>query len=1085
MAEAVQTEHPDPKDDMRQPWAFRGETGLLTDWLICGAFPNPPHEGDKIYDHTPPCIGFETDYLKKHGGKTAIRPRAGMTHTRPDGTEAAWFEHTASEGMVDLFWLLGKGKSMDNKVAYAYTTVERAQAEKTTLAMGSDDGIRVWLNGKQVHDHVIGRGASADSDVVPVEFKKGANHILVKVENGFGGFKFIMRIADLPDIIAAATLKDEYVPRITTHPSETNSVVEIDTDTGCSDHVLNPEAVRVEILAPGGTVQAELEARRGQKVRFDSKSWPDGPYEVRISWTDGSGKPQRMFQGLYKGDWLKETCAILDTCDGVDADDTSEKALRLGLIRELILAGLGYDPRDPGDAEPGEHGWREIHPILMEYRELQMGEAAALHGDGFLRIAWIDDVDDSPQYCRAFLPAGYDHKKAFPMVVKLHGYNPRNPPYEKYWRIRDRHSRSARALPVIEMLPHGRGNTGYKGIGHRDVMTAVKLAQEKLKVDPDRIYLMGYSMGGGGTWNVGTRRPDAFAALGPVYGGWDYHGWIDAADYAGLRPFERFFKEASSSFSQVESLLTTPVFVNHGDADPQVDVDYSRYIVRMLQRWGYDVRYWEHPGWRHQQFEEEHWLIEWFLRHKLDRNPREVRLRASSLTGARSHWLQVEQREHPYEFMQARARVLDASTIEVNTANVLQFKLTPGTALVDHSKPVNIIWNGRYAGDREWNDGAIVMRADGYKPGRLVKNTIIDGGLGDRNRLPFVIVEGTIARDPLMRRICKLRAEGARDGWEEWQHYTPRYLKDVDVTDDILNKYSVILYGGPAENALTRKLIGSLPLRIQGDRIAIGRERFEAPDCAVQMIYPNPHNPQRCVTVVAATSPQGMYFCDRFSDEFDFCISDVQVLKDEDVETRWGDLGVVMGSFDHNWQYNPDYVIRGNPELRAMARPALAPTVASSKTDANRLYVGDLIETRAMGAFVHMKHDADWHYDPIRLGGKTYAKGIGVNTWNTACVAEYDVADGGWRRLKATIGIDIKDPSKLEEKHKKRTGVYFAVRGDGKELFRSDVFRWDSGPADIDIDVTDVKTLELEVGRTSWRDNAADSVNWADLRLEK
>ena len=49
------------------------------------------------------------------------------------------------------------------------------------------------------------------------------------------------------------------------------------------------------------------------------------------------------------------------------------------------------------------------------------------------------------------------------------------------------------------------------------------MAKEKFNIDEDRIYLKGESMGGGGTWYVGTRHPDIFAAIAPVYGGWDYH----------------------------------------------------------------------------------------------------------------------------------------------------------------------------------------------------------------------------------------------------------------------------------------------------------------------------------------------------------------------------------------------------------------------------------------------------------------------------------------------------------------------------------------------------------------------------------
>ena len=66
------------------------------------------------------------------------------------------------------------------------------------------------------------------------------------------------------------------------------------------------------------------------------------------------------------------------------------------------------------------------------------------------------------------------------------------------------------------MEPHGRGNTSYLGLGDQDVMRVIKLAKERFNIDPDRIYIKGDSMGGWGTWAVGTRHPDVFAAIAPI-----------------------------------------------------------------------------------------------------------------------------------------------------------------------------------------------------------------------------------------------------------------------------------------------------------------------------------------------------------------------------------------------------------------------------------------------------------------------------------------------------------------------------------------------------------------------------------------
>jgi len=59
------------------------------------------------------------------------------------------------------------------------------------------------------------------------------------------------------------------------------------------------------------------------------------------------------------------------------------------------------------------------------------------------------------------------------------------------------------------------------------------------------------------------------------------------------------------------------------------------------------------------------------------------------------------------------------------------------------------------------------------------------------------------------------------------------------------------------------------------------------------------------------------------------------------------------------------------------------------------------------------------------------------------------------------------------------------VSGDGIELYRSPMLHWNSAPLKIDVDVKDVKMLMLSIGEGSTFHNAARSVDWADLRLER
>ena len=71
--------------------------------------------------------------------------------------------------------------------------------------------------------------------------------------------------------------------------------------------------------------------------------------------------------------------------------------------------------------------------------------------------------------------------------------------------------------------------SGYRGSAERDVMDVIAEVRRDYAIDPDRIYLMGHSMGGYGTWSVAMAHPDVFAAIGPISGGGDASGMVKIA----------------------------------------------------------------------------------------------------------------------------------------------------------------------------------------------------------------------------------------------------------------------------------------------------------------------------------------------------------------------------------------------------------------------------------------------------------------------------------------------------------------------------------------------------------------------------
>ena len=79
-------------------------------------------------------------------------------------------------------------------VAFAWAHIDMAEETHGVLGIGSDDSVKVWLNGKLVHENVVTRGVMPDSDRVPVTFKKGRNQLVLKILNYGGPWGFACRL---------------------------------------------------------------------------------------------------------------------------------------------------------------------------------------------------------------------------------------------------------------------------------------------------------------------------------------------------------------------------------------------------------------------------------------------------------------------------------------------------------------------------------------------------------------------------------------------------------------------------------------------------------------------------------------------------------------------------------------------------------------------------------------------------------------------------------------------------------------------------------------------------------------------------
>ncbi|MBQ9779209.1 MAG: prolyl oligopeptidase family serine peptidase [Clostridia bacterium] len=162
------------------------------------------------------------------------------------------------------------------------------------------------------------------------------------------------------------------------------------------------------------------------------------------------------------------------------------------------------------------------------------------------------------------LPENYEKGRRYPILLNLHGAGTRGITLEEYAQspMFDRFAEHMQIEPFITVAPHCTAHTWFDRFE-----TLIRLAQLLPTLpfaDPDRIYLMGTSMGGYGAWQLGMSHPELFAALLPICGG-------------GMR-------------WNVSRLVNVPVWAFHGGKDTVVFPEESIKLVERLQEKGANAK---------------------------------------------------------------------------------------------------------------------------------------------------------------------------------------------------------------------------------------------------------------------------------------------------------------------------------------------------------------------------------------------------------------------------------------------------------------------------------------------------------------
>ena len=174
--DVVATENPVYRDP--QPDQF------FKKWLVLGPIPvsaektiPDQNKQKKVFEAEPP---FRIQDLSPTKSSHQINDK-----------EYQWQLVASEDEILDLNQIYGKTEFVE---AYAWAEIYLSEPKNVLFGIGSDDGVRVWLNGQLIHQNQSDRPVSKDQDLVPATFKKGKNQLLLKIQNERWDWGFCCRI---------------------------------------------------------------------------------------------------------------------------------------------------------------------------------------------------------------------------------------------------------------------------------------------------------------------------------------------------------------------------------------------------------------------------------------------------------------------------------------------------------------------------------------------------------------------------------------------------------------------------------------------------------------------------------------------------------------------------------------------------------------------------------------------------------------------------------------------------------------------------------------------------------------------------
>lgn len=584
-------------------------------------------------------------------------------------------------------------------------------------------------------------------------------------------------------------------------------------------------------------------------------------------------------------------------------------------VRYAVTYGEFFDPKQIAIAKA------QLSLGTQRVRELREGKPSWASATGAVVRGYTSRIDGSPQPYGLVVPREWKagDQTPRPLWLWFHG---RDEKLTELAFIEQRLAGKGEFKPEGTFVLHlyGRFCNASKFAGEVDAFEALADVRRQYGIDPDRIVVAGFSMGGATTWHMAAHHAGLWAAASPGAGFAETEVYAKVFDPKKEPPpwWEQVLYRWYNATDSAANLANVPLVAYSGEIDPQIQS--ANIMEAAMAKEGLKLERLVGPKTAH-KYEpatknELQRRLEGYAQKGREPMPPHVRFVTYTLQYPTMEWITVTALEKHWERTEVDAELVDEGTFRVKTKNVRAFsiKLPAAPAPLDKTRPPRVVvddqelvgppvedfWTAHFikaGAAQKW----IVIATN--EPAATVKRPGLTGPIDAAFMDSFLFVRPT--GKPLHDAVgawAKSELDRAIFEWRRVFRGDVRVKDDKEITATDLAFNNLVVWGDPGSNIWLHMILAKLPIEWSKDALKMNGRLYDASHHAPALIFPNPLNPERYVVLNSSfTFRQGSNTSNSLQTPKlpDWAVIDLRTPPGD----KWPGLVADAGFFDEQWQW--------------------------------------------------------------------------------------------------------------------------------------------------------------------------------------